>query len=450
VTITKTTATKATARTTAPTTAPTQSLEDDPLAVFTTLESEVRSYCRGWPVAFDTAVGSRMTDIDGHSYLDFFAGAGALNYGHNNPALKGALLDYLARDGVVHSLDMHTSAKAEFLTTFDELVLKPRGLNYKVQFPGPTGTNAVESALKLARKVTGKHAMINFTNAFHGMTLGSLSVTGNSMKRGGAGIPLVHATPMPYDNYFDGKVPDFLWFERVLEDAGSSLNEPAAVIVETVQGEGGINPARAEWLRGLADLCHRHEILLIVDDVQMGCGRTGPFFSFELAGIQPDIVCISKSISGYGLPMALTLIKPELDVWSPGEHNGTFRGHNPAFVTATAALRTYWADDQLERGTGAKGQRVESALRHLAGTLPGDLEVKGRGLARGLGFAQPAMAEQVASSAFERGLLLETAGPESEVAKIMPALTITDQELTEGLDIFADAVRSVVLGGATA
>jgi diaminobutyrate-2-oxoglutarate transaminase len=431
-------------KTTARTTAPIQSLEDDPLSIFTALESEVRSYCRGWPVAFDTAVGSRMTDIDGNSYLDFFAGAGALNYGHNNPALKGALLDYLARDGVVHSLDMHTAAKAEFLQTFDELVLKPRGLNYKVQFPGPTGTNSVESALKLARKVTGKQAMINFTNAFHGMTLGALSVTGNSMKRGGAGIPLVHATPMPYDNYFDGKVPDFLWFERVLDDAGSSLNEPAAVIVETVQGEGGINPARAEWLRELAALCRRHEILLIVDDVQMGCGRTGPFFSFEIAGIQPDIVCISKSISGYGLPMALTLIKPELDVWGPGEHNGTFRGHNPAFVTATAALRRYWADDQLEQSTLAKGQRVESALHELAGSLPGDLEVKGRGLARGLGFAQAELADQVAASAFQRGLLLETAGPESEVAKIMPALTITDAELAEGLDIFADAVRSVV------
>jgi len=224
----------------------TDSPEDAHLGIFAALESEVRSYCRSWPVAFDTAVGSRMTDIDGREYLDFFAGAGALNYGHNNPALKGPLLDYLARDGVVHRLDMHTAAKAEFLSTFDELVLKPRGLNYKVQFPGPTGTNAVESALKLARKVTGKQAVINFTNAFHGMTLGALSVTGNSMKRGGAGIPLVHATPMPYDNYFDGKVPDFLWFERVLGDAGSSLNEPAAVIVETVQGEGGINPARAE------------------------------------------------------------------------------------------------------------------------------------------------------------------------------------------------------------
>jgi diaminobutyrate-2-oxoglutarate transaminase len=264
------------------------------------------------------------------------------------------------------------------------------------------------------------------------------------MKRGGAGVPLVHATPMPYDNYFDGKVPDFLWFERALADAGSSLNEPAAVIVETVQGEGGLNPARAQWLRGLAELCRRHEILLIVDDVQMGCGRTGPFFSFEIAGITPDIVCISKSISGYGLPMALTLIRPELDVWGPGEHNGTFRGHNPAFVTATAAIREFWSDDRLERSTVAKGERVEEALRELAGTLPGEAEVKGRGLARGLGFAQAELAGKVAAAAFERKLLCETAGPRDEVAKLMPALTITDEELERGLEIFIDAVHSVL------
>ncbi|HEY4007362.1 MAG TPA: diaminobutyrate--2-oxoglutarate transaminase [Pseudonocardia sp.] len=412
--------------------------------IFEALESQVRSYGRNWPVVFDTAVGSRMNDVNGRSYLDFFAGAGALNYGHNNPALKGALIDYLQRDGVVHALDMYTSVKARFLEAFDEIILKPRNLDYKVQFPGPTGTNSVESALKLARKVTGKEAMINFTNGFHGMTLGSLSVTGNSMKRGGAGIPLVHATPMPYDNYFDGKFPDFLWFERVLKDSGSSLNEPAAVIVETVQGEGGLNQARAEWLRGLSDLCQRHGILLIVDDVQMGCGRTGPFFSFEIAGIQPDIVCISKSISGYGLPMALTLIKPEHDQWGPGEHNGTFRGLSPAFVTATETLRHYWRDDTLQRSTLAKGERVEEALTQLAGESSGGLEVKGRGLARGLGFAQAELADKVQAAAFERGMLMETAGPSSEVAKLMPALTISDDELEEGLEIFADAVRSVI------
>jgi diaminobutyrate-2-oxoglutarate transaminase len=415
--------------------------------VFEDIESEVRSYCRNWPVVFDTARGSRINDIDGRSYLDFFAGAGALNYGHNPPELKAPLLEYLARDGVTHGLDMYTVAKAEFLRTFEDVVLKPRGLDYKVQFPGPTGANSVESALKLARKITGRESMINFTNAFHGMTLGALSVTGNSMKRGGAGVPLVHATPMPFDNYFDGTVPDFLWFEKLLTDAGSSLNEPAGVIVETVQGEGGINPARVEWLQGLADLCRRHDILLIVDDVQMGVGRTGPFFSFEAAGIQPDIVCLSKSISGYGLPMALTLIKPELDQWGPGEHNGTFRGHNPAFVTATAALREFWTDDTLERSTIAKGERVETALTELAASSEGvELTPKGRGLARGLSFSQPELAAKACATAFERGLLMETSGPSDEVMKLMPPLTISDAELDEGLGVVADSVRAVTEG----
>jgi diaminobutyrate-2-oxoglutarate transaminase len=417
------------------------------MTVFDDIESEVRSYCRSWPVVFDTARGSRITDIDGRSYLDFFAGAGALNYGHNPPELKAPLLEYLARDGVTHGLDMYTVAKGEFLRTFEDVVLKPRGLDYKVQFPGPTGANTVESALKLARKITGRESMINFTNAFHGMTLGALSVTGNSMKRHGAGIPLVHATPMPFDNYFDGTVPDFLWFEKLLDDAGSSLNEPAGVIVETVQGEGGINPARIEWLQGLADLCRRHDILLIVDDVQMGVGRTGPFFSFEAAGIQPDIVCLSKSISGYGLPMALTLIKPEFDQWGPGEHNGTFRGHNPAFVTATAAIREFWTDDTLERSTIAKGERVGAALTELAESSNNvQLTPKGRGLARGLAFSQPELAAKTCAAAFERGLLMETAGPSDEVMKLMPPLTISDAELDEGLAVVGDAVRSVTEG----
>ena len=412
--------------------------------VFESTESEVRSYCRSWPVVFDRATGSWLYDEGGRGYLDFFAGAGALNYGHNNPVLKQALVDYIMRDGVTHSLDMQTVAKRDFLETFTELVLGPRNLDYKIMFPGPAGANAVEAALKLARKVTGRESIINFTNAFHGMTLGALSVTGNSMKRGGAGIPLVHATPMPYDNYLDGKVEDFLWFERLLEDSGSGLNEPAAVIVETVQGEGGINVARDEWLRGLADLCKRYDMLLIVDDVQMGCGRTGPFFSFESAGITPDIVCLSKSIGGYGLPLALTLIRPDLDIWEPGEHNGTFRGINPAFVASTEALRTYWRDDRLEKSTLAKGEQVGRAMTELAESFPGTpMHAKGRGLARGLSFETGELATKVCRAAFERGLLMETSGPEGEVAKVMPPLTVTEEELTEGLDRLAAAVRQV-------
>ncbi|WP_370945035.1 diaminobutyrate--2-oxoglutarate transaminase [Amycolatopsis sp. cg5] len=413
--------------------------------IFEELESEVRSYSRGWPVVFDRAQGSRVFDEEGKSYLDFFAGAGALNYGHNNPVLKQALLDYIQRDGITHALDMFTVAKKNFLETFKEKILEPRDLDYKIVFPGPGGANAVEAALKLARKVTGKESVINFTNAFHGMTLGALSVTGNSMKRGGAGVPLVHATPMPYDSYFDGQYPDFLYFERLLEDSGSGLNEPAAVIVEGVQGEGGINAASLAWLKGLAELCEKHGILLIFDDVQMGCGRTGPFFSFEDAGIKPDIVCLSKSIGGYGLPMALTLIKPELDVWEPGEHNGTFRGISPAFVTATEALRTYWSDDELEKATKAKGERIAAAFKDIVDAYPeANLVSKGRGLARGIEFENGELAGKVCAAAFDRGLLMETAGPDGEVMKLLPPLTVTDDEITEGLKIIDESIATVL------
>ncbi|MGW4975948.1 diaminobutyrate--2-oxoglutarate transaminase [Streptomyces mirabilis] len=416
------------------------------LSVFETLESEVRSYCRSWPTVFDRARGSRMFDEDGHEYLDFFAGAGSLNYGHNNPVLKRALIDYLERDGVTHGLDMSTTAKRAFLEAFQNLVLRPRDLPYKVMFPGPTGTNAVESALKLARKVKGREAIVSFTNAFHGMSLGSLAVTGNAFKRAGAGIPLVHGTPMPFDNYFDGQVPDFLWFERLLEDQGSGLNQPAAVIVETVQGEGGINVARPEWLRALADLCRRRDMLLIVDDIQMGCGRTGAFFSFEEAGIVPDIVTVSKSISGYGLPMSLCLFKPELDIWEPGEHNGTFRGNNPAFVTAAAALETYWSDGSaMEKQTRARGEQIEQALISLTEENLADVKgYRGRGLVWGLEFHEKERAGRVGQRAFELGLLIETSGPESEVVKLLPALTITSDELDEGLRTLARAVRETV------
>ena len=412
------------------------------LSVFESLESEVRSYCRGWPTVFDRAQGSWLHDEDGHAYLDFFSGAGAVNYGHNNPVLKRALLDYLERDGVTHGLDMSTTAKRRFLTTFQDTVLRPRELDYKVMFPGPTGTNAVEAALKLARKVKGREAIVSFTNAFHGMSLGSLAVTGNAFKRAGAGVPLVHGTPMPFDHYLGGRVPDFVWFERLLEDQGSGLNQPAAVIVETVQGEGGVNVARPEWLRGLAELCERRDLLLIVDDIQMGCGRTGPFFSFEEAGITPDIVTLSKSIGGYGLPMSLTLFKPELDVWEPGEHNGTFRGNNPAFVTATAALDTYWADGQMEKQTLARGDQVESALRDIVREhRDTEADFRGRGLVWGLEFADTARADKVCARSFELGLLVETSGPQGEVVKLLPALTITPDELDEGLRIIARAVR---------
>ena len=410
--------------------------------VFERLESEVRSYCRNWPTVFQTARGSHVQAEDGRTFLDFFAGAGSLNYGHNHPLLKRELMAYLAEDSIVHSLDVYTTAKRRFLEAFHQIVLAPRGLDYKVQFPGPAGTNAVEAALKLARKYTGRETIVNFTNAFHGMTLGSLAVTGNSSKRGGAGIALHHAVTMPYENYLNGVDPDFALLERMLEDSGSGLDKPAAAIVETVQGEGGLNTASAQWLRDLSGLCKRHDLLLIVDDVQMGCGRTGPFFSFEEAEIVPDIVCLSKSLSGYGLPMAITLLRRELDVWDPGEHNGTFRGFNPAFVTATAAL-DFWLENDLEQQTLAKGAQVEHALKQIAADH-GDAgtEIRGRGLARGIAFEDQTLAGKVCAAAYERNLLMETSGPEGEVVKLLPPLTVTKQELAEGLEILGESVTA--------
>ncbi|MBF6211899.1 diaminobutyrate--2-oxoglutarate transaminase [Nocardia puris] len=409
--------------------------------VFEALESNVRGYCRSWPTVFRTASGGWLRDEQGREYLDFFAGAGALNYGHNNPVLKRALLDYIAGDGITHALDMSTVAKRALLETLRDRVLAPRGLDYKVQFPGPTGANAVEAALKLARKVTGCQAVLNFTNAFHGMSLGALSVTGNAAKRAGAGVPLVHVTPMPYDGYLESG-DELAWMARALDDPSSGVDKPAAVIVETVQGEGGVNVARAEWLRRLAELCAARGILLIVDDVQMGCGRTGPFFSFEVAGITPDIVTLSKSIGGYGLPMALVLFKSELDQWAPGEHNGTFRGNNPAFVTARVALEHYWSDDALERSTKAKGERIAGVLSRIAATVSG-VSTRGRGLVHGLVFEDASRAGKVCQAAFERGLLVETSGSFDEVVKLLPPLTLADDELDHGLDLLGSAVDVV-------
>lgn len=414
------------------------------------LESEVRSYCRAFPTVFERGEGSYLYDSEGKEYLDFFSGAGALNYGHNNPRMQEKLIEYITGNGVTHSLDMATRAKVEFLEAFSEIILEPRHLAYKVQFPGPTGTNSVESALKLARKITGRHKIMSFTNAFHGMTLGALTISGNRFKREGAGLELTYGMSMPYDNYFGDETDSIEYIDALLQDGGSGVDLPAAAIVETIQAESGINVASWEWLQRLEALCRKYEMLLIVDDVQVGCGRTGPFFSFEPAGISPDVICLSKSISGYGLPMALTLIKPELDQWLPGEHNGTFRGHNLAFVTAREALN-YWRTDTFRRSTEEKGELMRTALEEMAdehGTA--DTQVRGRGMIQGIAFSEDGVAEAVCGAAFRRGLIAETSGPESQVVKVMPPLTTERADLARGLEILETAIVEAVGNGRTA
>lgn len=407
------------------------------------LESNVRSYCRNLPAVFSSARNALLEDEKGLRYIDFLAGASSLNYGHNNPLLKADLLEYLGRDGIVHSLDMATEAKLQFLESLERLVFKPRGLHYKVQFTGPTGTNAVEAALKLARRVTGRQNVVAFTNAFHGMSLGSVAATGNRYYRKAAGVALPNVSFLPYDGYFGPEVDTIDYFERLLNDTGSGLDHPAAVLVETVQGEGGINVASAAWLRRLAALCRRHDMLLIVDDIQMGCGRTGRFFSFEEAGLVPDLVILSKSLSGYGLPLSVVLIRPDLDQWQPGEHSGTFRGNNLAFVTGASALAHYWADERFALEVQRKGQRLRARLQEIA-ILWDDrpATVRGRGMVQALDCHSGERAQAVCRAAFERGLVIETSGPRDHVLKCIPPLTIADEELDTALDILRQSVEA--------
>ncbi|WP_320820351.1 diaminobutyrate--2-oxoglutarate transaminase [Thalassolituus sp.] len=413
------------------------------MGIYKDIESNVRGYCRSFPVTFKTAKNALLTDDQGTEYIDFLGGAGTLNYGHNNPKFKEALIEYIESDGITHGLDMHTEAKGAFLETFRDLILEPRDMNYKVQFTGPTGTNAVEAALKIVRMNTGRSTVVSFTNGFHGVTQGAAAVTANGYYKKSIGMELPGVQFMPFDGYL-GDFNTLSYFEKALKDKSSGLGHPAAVIVECIQGEGGLNVASKEWMQGLQDLCKRYEMLLIVDDIQAGCGRSGTFFSFEEFGIQPDVITLSKSLSGYGLPFALVLLKEELDTWSPGEHNGTFRGNNHAFVTARRALECYWADDTFSKSVQHKASIIRRRLKEIQAEHGGQLKHKGRGIMQGLECANGEVAGKITELAFTRGLIIETSGSDSQVVKILTPLTIEEDQLLKGLEILESCIGDVM------
>ncbi len=298
--------------------------------------------------------------------------------------------------------------------------------------------------MKIARKVSGRPNIISFTNGFHGVSIGALAATANQHFRRAAGVALQGVTVMPYDGYLGSGIDTVAYLDRMLSDPSSGIDEPGAILIELIQGEGGLNAARFDWLKRLQALCRRKKILLIVDDVQAGCGRSNQFFSFEAAGIKPDIVTMSKSISGYGLPFAIVLIERSLDQWKPGEHNGTFRGNNHAFVTAAAALEHYWSTPDFEAEVTARSKHLEERLQALVDRFSPDvLEVKGRGMMRGLLCADPERAAAATANAFQRGLIIERAGAYDEVIKILMPITTTVAELDEGLDILTEAFEDV-------
>ena len=414
------------------------------MKIFEEIESEVQCYARSFPRVFNKAQGEYLYDTEGNQYLDFLAGAGTLNYGHNNPILKKELLKYIESDGITHGLDLHTKAKGNFLNTFNDKILKPRNMDYMVQFTGPTGANAVETAMKLARKIKKRETIISFTNGYHGVTLGALASTGNQHHRGGAGMLLTGVDTLPYDGYMGDDIDTTAYLDKVLSDSSSGVDHPAAIIVETVQGEGGITAASFSWLQNIEKICKKHDILLIVDDIQAGCGRTGTFFSFDEVGIQPDIITMSKSLSGYGLPFAMVLFKPEHDIWKPGEHNGTFRGNNLAFVTAEAAIKHYWSDDLFSKEIKRKGKYMYDRISKIIDQYgEGNFSSRGRGMFQGINCVSGDLASKITKLAFKNGLMIETSGADDHVIKFLCPLTISDQNLKRGIDILEDAIETV-------
>lgn len=414
-------------------------------------ESEIRGYCRLYPTVFKSASNARQVDEDGKSYIDFFAGAGVLNFGHNNEKMKKALIRFIEADGVAHSLDMHTTVKRDFLEKFANTILKPRNMNYKMQFMGPTGTNAVEVALKLARRVTGRRTVIAYTHAFHGMTLGSLAATSNSYFRNAAGVPLEHVRHQPFGceetcvgcNLGCG-LESVDKLRAMYADSSSGLEAPAAFLVETIQAEGGVKVASKEWLQATQKLAHDLGALFIIDDIQAGCGRTGNYFSFDGMDLDPDIVNLAKGIGGFGTPMAMNLIKPEHDKhWQPGEHTGTFRGQGLSFTAGIEAL-SYFEDDTLMKEVRKKGQQMREHLEKLAASHGnGGFQARGRGMMQAIDVGDGETAKQISARCYENGLLVGACGTGGRALKLIPPLTIPQADLDEGLGILEDAIHHV-------
>jgi diaminobutyrate-2-oxoglutarate transaminase len=428
------------------------------------IESNARAYPRRLPITLASARGVKVRDVEGREYIDCLAGAGALALGHNHTVVVDAIRRALDAEVPLQTLDLATPLKDQFTRElFDSL---PSGFadQFKIHFCGPTGADGVEAALKLARTATGRKGILAFHGAYHGMTQGALSVTGDLGPKAGVGGPIVDVQFAPFPSEYRcpfglgaeaGATASANYLERLLDDPNCGILPPAAIILEVVQGEGGVNPAPDDWLRRVREIASRHDVLLIVDEVQTGLGRTGRFYAFERAGIVPDIVVLSKAIGG-GLPLAVLLYRRDLDVWRPGAHAGTFRGNQLAFAAGAATIR-YVLHERLERHAEVAGQRLQQALEAIAeeATCIGD--VRGRGLMRGVEICEPAdrcasngvapppsseMARRIQQECLRRSLIVELGGRLGSVVRFLPPLIVSLGEIDEIAERFGEAVTA--------
>lgn len=415
-------------------------------------ESGARVYPRHLPFAVADARGSYIRDLDGNVFIDFLAGAGVLSFGHNHPELVEAATRQMSV--FTHGLDMPSPAKDAF--TEAQLSMLPEQMreNMKIHFCGPTGANAVDAAIKLAKTATGRGDVVAFRGGFHGTTHATTALTGNLSSKGAVtnGMPGVHFFPYPC-----GGVPDDVdpatWdatcaalLEEALTDPNGGIPTPAAVIMEMVQGEGGVNLATLRFAQRVRRLTRRLGIPLIVDEVQTGCGRTGTWFAFEQYDIEPDIIVASKALSGIGLPIAIIMYQHDLDIWSPGAHTGTFRGNQPAFAAGAKAVEMARRDDLLGN-VRARGEQVAQALAPLT-THRGVREVRGKGLMWGVELDAPGdgrtagqLAREVQARALRAGLILELGGRGGRVVRILPPLNVTAEVMDIALAILARAIK---------
>ncbi|MBP2477302.1 diaminobutyrate-2-oxoglutarate transaminase [Crossiella equi] len=416
-------------------------------------ESNARTYPRRLPIAPVEGRGCYLRDADGNTFLDFLAGAGVLSLGHNHPELVQAMTEQLSM--LTHGLDFPTPAKDEFLTA--QLSMLPEGMRdrMKAHFCGPTGANAVEAALKLCKTATGRAEVVSFQGGYHGCSHAAMALTGLVAQKEPVpgGVPGVHFFPYSYC----ARCPVGLspltcetncagYLERALRDGNGGVPRPAAVVMELVQGEGGVVPATPAFVRRVRTLTRELDIPLVVDEVQTGCGRTGTWFAFEQYDIEPDVVIASKALSGVGAPVAMIFYDRRLDVWEPGAHTGTFRGNQAAFAAGVAAVRVVRRDGVLAN-VRARGEQLGALLGELA-RHPWVHEVRGRGLMWGVELAEPGsgrpageLALAVQAQALRRGLIVELGGRQDAVVRLLPPLTVTASIIERAADILGAALR---------
>lgn len=428
-------------------------------------ESNARSYPRRISIAIREAKGIHVTDADGNIYYDCLAGAGTLALGHNHPVVLDAIRQTLDQNLPLHTLDLTTPVKDAFVEEIFASLPSEFAKNAKIQFCGPSGADGVEAAIKLVKTATGNRSILSFHGGYHGMTHGALSLTGNlNPKQAVSGLmPDVHFLPYPYEyrcpfGLENGRGAEVIsrYIESVLKDPESGIVSPAGMILEAVQGEGGVIPAPNQWLKEIRRITKTQQIPLIIDEVQTGWGRTGKLYAFEHSGVIPDVVVLSKAIGG-SLPLSVVIYNQELDKWNPGAHTGTFRGNQLAMATGLATLR-YILSNNLPNHAAQMGDRLMNNLQNVQKEFPYIGEVRGRGLMVGVEIVNPNLPQDLVGSypafpqlasciqaeCLRRGLIIEIGGRFGSVVRFLPPLIITPEQVDAISDIFHSAVRAAV------